>query len=243
MAPEGGVFKRVGAYELYNCIGHGSFATVYRGIHRPSRQPLAVKAIARARLNSKLQHNLDGEISILYSLNHPNVVRLIDVQTTERHVYLLLEFCPGGDLMKLIKTKGAQSEQSSLSYLAQLALGLQQLRSRNLIHRDLKPQNLLLSSTAPNATLKIADFGFARQMATHDMAETLCGSPLYMAPEILRSQKYDAKADLWSVGTILYELLTATPPFTGSNHVQAALFPHSIALHARASLTSSAPLT
>ena len=219
-ADSGAIFKRVGHYDLYNCIGQGSFANVYRGQHRGTKRVVAVKAIVRARLNQKLQENLDGEISILQSLQHPNVVRLTDVQTTERHVYLMLEFCPRGDLMKVIRSRGAQSETQTLFYLSQLAHGLHHIRQRNLIHRDLKPQNLLLSSSAPDAVLKIADFGFARYMLQQDMAETLCGSPLYMAPEILRFQKYDAKADLWSVGTIVYELLTARPPFTGSNHVQ-----------------------
>ena len=214
------MFKRVGNYDLYQCIGQGSFASVYRGQHRVSGRVLAVKAIVRARLNKKLQDNLDAEISIMQSLQHPNIVRLSDVQTTERHVYIVLEFCPGGDLNKLIRSKGAQSEAQTLVYLAQLVYGLRHLRQRNLIHRDLKPQNLLLSSHAPDAVLKIADFGFARYMLQQDMAETLCGSPLYMAPEILRFQKYDAKADLWSVGAIVYELLTARTPFTGANHVQ-----------------------
>ena len=87
------------------------------------------------------------------------------------------------------------------------------------MQRDLKPQNLLLSDNTPQAVLKIADFGFARHLQQQELADTLCGSPLYMAPEILQSQKYDAKADLWSVGTILYELVVGRPPFNGSNHV------------------------
>ena len=99
------------------------------------------------------------------------------------------------------------------------AMGLEEMRSKNVIHRDLKPQNLLLSHDGPDAVLKIADFGFARSL-TQGMAETLCGSPLYMAPEILRYQKYDAKADLWSVGTILYEMVTGRPPFGGNNPLQ-----------------------
>jgi serine/threonine-protein kinase ULK/ATG1 len=200
--------------------GQGSFAMVYRGQNRVSKRTVAVKAIVRARLNQKLQQNLEAEITILQSLQHPNIVRLHDVQTTERHVYLIMELCPGGDLMRVIRTHGAQSEGQTRNYLLQLARGLRYLRDHNLVHRDLKPQNLLLSSSQPDAVLKIADFGFARYMQQADMAETLCGSPLYMAPEILRFQKYDAKADLWSVGTIIYELLTARPPFTGANHVQ-----------------------
>jgi len=197
---------------------------VYRGQHRESNRSLAVKAIVRARLNQKLQQNLEAEITILQTLQHPNIVRLHDVQTTERHVYLIMELCPGGDLMRVIRSKGAQTEAQTRYYLRQLAQGLRYLRDHYLVHRDLKPQNLLLSSTMPDAVLKIADFGFARYMQQADMAETLCGSPLYMAPEILRFQKYDAKADLWSVGTIVYELLTAHPPFTGANHVQVSAY-------------------
>ncbi len=87
------------------------------------------------------------------------------------------------------------------------------------LQRDLKPQNLLLSDNTPQAVLKIADFGFARHLQQQELANTLCGSPLYMAPEILKSQQYDAKADLWSVGTILYELVVGRPPYNGSNHI------------------------
>ncbi|KAG3240610.1 hypothetical protein PI124_g14504 [Phytophthora idaei] len=97
---------------------------------------------------------------------------------------------------------------------------MQCLWQHNLIHRDLKPQNLLLVEDSATSALKIADFGFARQLAATSMAETLCGSPLYMAPEILKFQKYDAKADLWSVGTILFEMVAGRPPYGGANHVQ-----------------------
>lgn len=212
--------KRVGQYELFNCIGQGSFASVFRGLHVGSRHVVAIKAVVRAHLNHKLQQNLETEVKILQSCQHPNIMRLYEVQTTERHVYLMLELCPGGDLMQVIKSRGPQTEAQARSYLSQLAHGLAHLRQRNLIHRDLKPQNLLLSSREEGAVLKIGDFGFARYMQERDMAETLCGSPLYMAPEILRFHKYDAKADLWSVGTIAFELVTGKPPFSGGNHIQ-----------------------
>ena len=110
------------------------------------------------------QENLEAEISILQSIQHPNVMRLHEVQATERHVYLMLEYCPGGDLMQVIRQRGAQSEAQTRIYLVQLAHGLQHLRQRNLIHRDLKPQNLLLSGGPGGGTLKIGDFGFARYM-------------------------------------------------------------------------------
>ncbi|MEW5316187.1 MAG: hypothetical protein WDW38_007573 [Sanguina aurantia] len=112
------------------------------------------------------------------------------------------------------------SEDIARYFLLQLAEGMKEMRVHNLIHRDLKPQNLLLSDSTAQPLLKIADFGFARDLQPQGLAETLCGSPLYMAPEILRYHKYDAKADLWSVGTILFELLSGKPPFNGANHIQ-----------------------
>ncbi|XP_060176800.1 serine/threonine-protein kinase ATG1c-like isoform X2 [Lycium barbarum] len=111
-------------------------------------------------------------------------------------------------------------EATAKHFMQQLASGLKILRENNLIHRDLKPQNLLLSATDDNSTLKIADFGFARSLQPWLLAETLCGSPLYMAPEIMLLQKYDAKADLWSVGAILFQLVTGKTPFTGNNQIQ-----------------------
>ncbi|RUS14525.1 kinase-like domain-containing protein [Endogone sp. FLAS-F59071] len=153
-----------------------------------------------------------------------------------------MEFCSLGDLSAYIKRrKAAPSGQGpagglyeivSRHFLKQLASALEFLRSKNLIHRDIKPQNLLLLPPNTNQsgrpviglpnypTLKIADFGFARSLPSHSLAETLCGSPLYMAPEILRYEKYDAKADLWSVGAVLYEMVTGRPPFRALNHVE-----------------------
>ena len=173
-------------------------------------------------------------------------------QKSEKFIYLILEYCGGGDLSRLIRKHGPLTEARAQGLMRQLgtciplaaavahlpltcclltsphiarlcghtASGLYFLWSNNLIHRDLKPQNLLLTSDGPDAVLKIADFGFARHLATATLAETLCGSPLYMAPEILRYQKYDAKADLWSVGAILFEMIAKRPPFTGANHMQ-----------------------
>jgi len=94
------------------------------------------------------------------------------------------------------------------------------LRDNNVVHRDLKPQNILLVENNENSLLKIADFGFAKFLQPFALAETLCGSPLYMAPEVMQAQKYDAKADLWSVGVILYQLVTGIPPFNGDNQIQ-----------------------
>lgn len=149
-------------------------------------------------------------------------------QKSQQHYYLVLEFCSGGDVSSVLRKNGGRIEESFARHLLQqIASGLFEIHRRNYIHRDLKPQNLLLSSVPPScsyssaeSTLKIADFGFARSLKPWDLAATICGSPLYMAPEILRHECYDAKADLWSVGTILFEMLHGSPPFSGQNPLQ-----------------------
>jgi len=221
-----------------------------------------------SKLNKKLKDNLTSEIAILKGLHHPHIVALIDCKESSAHIHLVMEYCALGDLSYFIKKRdtvgnnpmtrdmmqkypnprvGGLNEVVVRHFLQQLSSALSFLRSQNLIHRDVKPQNLLLnpsplyyekekpemmpfavddSSLLPVCgvkslpMLKIADFGFARSLPSTSLAETLCGSPLYMAPEILRYEKYDAKADLWSVGTVLYEMVTGKPPFRASNHVE-----------------------
>ena len=160
---------------------------------------------------------LKQEVSVLKQICHAHIVRFRDLKKSAGHFYLILEYCAGGDLAKFIRNRNCVSEKIAMPLLTQLADGLRVLHSQNFIHRDLKPQNILLTDESDTPMLKIADFGFARALMPQDMAATICGSPLYMAPEILRHEKYDARADLWSVGTILYELLYGAPPFTASN--------------------------
>ncbi|KAK3254883.1 hypothetical protein CYMTET_35919, partial [Cymbomonas tetramitiformis] len=164
--------------------------------------------------------SLESEISVLRRARHPNIIELVDIKKSAGKIYLVMEFCAGGDLSLYIRKHGRACESVARHFMEQLRAGLQVLRANNLIHRDLKPQNLLLTADSAQATLKIADFGFARSIQPQGLAETLCGSPLYMAPEILQCQRYDAKADLWSVGAILFEIVSARPPFGGSNHLQ-----------------------
>jgi serine/threonine-protein kinase ULK/ATG1 len=241
-------------YIIVSDIGKGSFATVYKGYHEETHHQVAIKSVRRDILTAKLFDNLQSEIEILKSLSHRHITKLIDIVRAERNIYLIMEYCAGGDLTNYIKKRGrvegleyAPSPGAALQYyphprtggldeivvrsfLRQLARALKFLRQRNLIHRDIKPQNLLLNPASPEELakghplgvpiLKVADFGFARSLPNAMMAETLCGSPLYMAPEILRYEKYDAKADLWSVGAVLYEMCVGKPPFRAQNHVE-----------------------
>ncbi|KAF8801247.1 Pkinase-domain-containing protein [Phlegmacium glaucopus] len=241
-------------YVIVGDIGKGSFATVYKGYHEETRHQVAIKAVKRDNLTTKLFENLQSEIQILKSLSHRHITKLIDIVRAEKHIYLIMEYCAGGDLTNYIKKRGrvegleyvpsvgaalqyyphprtgGLDEIAVRSFLRQLARALKFLRHRNLIHRDIKPQNLLLSPASPEELsrghplgipiLKVADFGFARSLPNAMMADTLCGSPLYMAPEILRYEKYDAKADLWSVGAVLYEMSVGKAPFRALNHIE-----------------------
>ncbi|KAF6161111.1 hypothetical protein GIB67_007752 [Kingdonia uniflora] len=210
----------VGDYMVDKQIGSGSFSTVWHARHRVSGMEVAIKEIGMDRLSKKLQESLYSEIVILRQINHPNIIRLHDIIEVPGRIHLVLEYCRGGDLSMYVQRHGRVPETTAKHFMQQLAAGLKILRENNIVHRDLKPQNLLLTTNDKHCVLKIADFGFARSLQPRGLAETLCGSPLYMAPEIMQLQKYDAKADLWSVGAILFQLVTGNTPFTGNNQIQ-----------------------
>uniref|UniRef100_A0A224XE31 Putative serine/threonine kinase n=1 Tax=Panstrongylus lignarius TaxID=156445 RepID=A0A224XE31_9HEMI len=215
----------VGDYE-YNSkdlIGHGAFAVVFKGrLRKNPKVIVAIKSITKKNL-AKSQNLLGKEIKILKELtelHHENVVALLDCKETAHNVFLVMEYCNGGDLADYLGVKGTLSEDTIRLFLNQLAGAMKALHAKGVVHRDLKPQNILLSHAGPKPCpqpsqirLKIADFGFARFLQDGVMAATLCGSPMYMAPEVIMSLQYDAKADLWSLGTIVFQCLTGKAPF------------------------------
>ncbi|CAK9151434.1 unnamed protein product [Ilex paraguariensis] len=211
----------VGDYVVGKQIGAGSFSTVWHARHGVDGTEVAIKEMDMTEMNKRLQESLMSEIHILRQINHPNIIRLHDMIEEAGKIYIVLEYCQGGDLSLYIRQhQGRILEITAKHFMQQLGAGLQFLRANNIIHRDLKPQNLLLSTKDDRPVLKIADFGFARSLQPRGLAETICGSPFYMAPEMLQLQKYDAKADLWSVGAILFQLVTGKTPFTGVNEIQ-----------------------
>uniref|UniRef100_A0A2K6UHL5 non-specific serine/threonine protein kinase n=1 Tax=Saimiri boliviensis boliviensis TaxID=39432 RepID=A0A2K6UHL5_SAIBB len=163
-------------------------------------------------------------------LQHENIVALYDVQELPNSVFLVMEYCNGGDLADYLQVKGTLSEDTIRVFLHQIAAAMRILHSKGIIHRDLKPQNILLSyanrrkSSVSAIRIKIADFGFARYLHSNMMAATLCGSPMYMAPEVIMSQHYDAKADLWSIGTVIYQCLVGKPPFQANSPQDLRMF-------------------
>ncbi|CAL1616280.1 unnamed protein product [Knipowitschia caucasica] len=224
--------ESIGKFEFSrkDLIGHGAFAVVFKGRHKQKcNWEVAIKCINKKNL-AKSQSVLGKEIKILKELRHDNIVRLLEYQEIGGCVYLVMEYCNGGDLAEYLQSRGTLSEDTIRTFLQQIVQAMKVLQGQGILHRDLKPQNILLShgegrrASSLNVCLKIADFGFARHLQTNAMAATLCGSPMYMAPEVIMSQNYDAKADLWSIGTIIYQCLTGKAPFYASTPQELRLF-------------------
>ncbi|PUU78507.1 hypothetical protein B9Z19DRAFT_1101288 [Tuber borchii] len=194
----------VGNFRVGKEIGRGSFAVVFKGHHVKNPKSLAaVKVVQRGKLNRKLLENLESEIQILKKLNHSHIVALKDCSKNDKYIYIVMEYCSVGDLSTYPHVPGSGlHEVVARHFMKQLASALEYLRKFGLVHRDVKPQNLLLDPpTGYDSGAPLADFGFARNLPAASLADTLCGSPLYMAPEILRYEKYDATADLWKIET------------------------------------------
>ncbi|KAJ2477791.1 Serine/threonine-protein kinase, partial [Coemansia sp. RSA 2131] len=205
---------------------------------------VAVKSVVRSSLTRRLLENLETEINILRTVRHASIVELLDCLKSRNHIHLVMEYCTLGDLAAYMRQRKQHTAlrnsfnglnmDIARSFVYQLGTAMRFLRARDIIHRDIKTQNILLQPPCDDYVLgeseargvvpwiKVADFGFARNLPSSALAETLCGSPLYMAPEILHYEPYDAKADLWSIGAVTFEIMTGKPPFHASNHVELA---------------------
>jgi serine/threonine-protein kinase ULK/ATG1 len=211
----------------YHClgkrIGTGSYSSVYLGERKSNKERVAIKVIDLYQLASrnprdsgKLKMRLNIETQIARECSHSNLISLLDVFYQEEHVYLIFEYCSGGDLSNYLQLHGRCSEDVAREIFRQIICGMCYLQSKSILHRDLKPQNLLLSPNPENPifpyTVKIADFGFAKKVEPDVLSDTICGSPLYMAPELFDREKYSDKIDSWSLGVILYEILVGKQP-------------------------------
>ncbi|KAA0154766.1 hypothetical protein FNF29_02295 [Cafeteria roenbergensis] len=204
-------------YVLLDPIGEGSFGKVYKARLRGTGQFVAIKKISTKSRTAAEMESLREELRILRRLNHPNIVRLLDSFETNRHLFVVTEFAQG-DLFSIIEDDRKLPEAGVREVARQLVEALQYLHSRRIIHRDMKPQNCLLMSAARGASVKLCDFGFARSMSLRTLALTsIKGTPLYMAPEVVRERPYDHRADLWALGVIVFELAAGEPPFYASS--------------------------
>ena len=198
-------------------IGKGAFSVIYKGTHRLTKKIYAIKEISYENLN-KIKHTIKREFTVMKKLNHPNIIKLHEVffDNDNKNVYLVLDYYERGDLCNFLDGKPLK-EKYAKKYMRQLASGLKYLHENNIIHRDLKLKNILVTNSND---IVISDFGFARDGDSNTMFDTLCGSPMYMAPEIMNHKVYDNKSDLWSVGVIMYELLFGTTPYHAKNMIE-----------------------
>ncbi|KAL7991846.1 hypothetical protein Chor_016102 [Crotalus horridus] len=197
-------------YHVLEMIGEGSFGKVYKGRRKYSAQVVALKFIPKVGRSQKELKNLQREIEIMRGLHHPNIVQMLDSFETDKEVVVVTDYAEG-ELFQILEDDGNLPEEQVQLIAAQLASALYYLHSHRILHRDMKPQNILLGK---GGVIKLCDFGFARAMSIQTMVLTsIKGTPLYMSPELVEEKPYDHTADLWSVGCILYELYVGTPPF------------------------------
>ncbi|XP_024974266.1 CBL-interacting protein kinase 2 [Cynara cardunculus var. scolymus] len=208
-------------YELGRLLGQGTFAKVYFARHLRTGQSVAIKVIDKDKVSRVgLINQIKREISIMRLVRHPNILLLYEVMATKTKIYFALEYAKGGELFDKV-AKGKLKEHTARKYFQQLINAIDFCHSRGVYHRDLKPENLLLDE---NENLKVSDFGLsalAESKRQDGMLHTTCGTPAYVAPEVINRGGYDGdKADVWSCGVILYVLLAGYLPFHDSNLVE-----------------------
>ncbi|CAL9122787.1 unnamed protein product [Musa acuminata var. zebrina] len=209
----------LGKYEMGRVLGKGTFAKVYHGRDFGTGESVAIKVINKdqIRVEAGMMEQIKREISVLRVVRHPNVVELREVMATKTRIFVVMEYVRGGELFARV-VRGPLPDDQARRYFRQLISAVGFCHSRGVSHRDLKPENVLLDH---NGDLKVSDFGFSAlpEQLRHDgLLHTQCGTPAYVAPEVLRRQGYDgAKADIWSCGVILYVLLAGFLPFRDDN--------------------------
>lgn len=198
-------------YDIKETLGTGTFSKVKRGCRRKDNVDYAIKIIDKVALVEN-RESLLTEISILKLVKHPNVIGLVEIFETRRKLYLVMEMLTGGELFDRIVERGFFSEKYASSLIKKVVHAIQYLHTLGICHRDLKPENLLYSNGEDDAEIKIADFGLSK-FVSQDPLKTACGTPGYVAPEVLDLTGYGKPVDMWSVGVILYILLCGFPPF------------------------------
>ncbi|ONM37731.1 CBL-interacting serine/threonine-protein kinase 18 [Zea mays] len=208
----------MGKYELGRLLGHGTFAKVYHARHVDTGDNVAIKVLDKEKaVKSGLVPHIKREIAVLRRVRHPNIVHLFEVMATKTKIYFVMELVRGGELFSRV-SKGRLREDTARRYFQQLVSAVGFCHARGVFHRDLKPENLLVDE---QGNLKVSDFGLsavAEQFRPDGLLHTFCGTPAYVAPEVLGRRGYDgAKADVWSCGVILFVLMAGYLPFHDKN--------------------------
>ncbi|XP_063059172.1 serine/threonine-protein kinase DCLK1-like [Engraulis encrasicolus] len=211
-------------YKVGRMIGDGNFAVVRECVEHSTGRAYALKIINKGKCRGK-EHMVQNEVAILRRVKHPNIVLLIEEMDTYNELYLVMELVKGGDLFDAITSANRYTERDAGRMLFHLANAIKYLHSLNIVHRDIKPENLLVYERQDGRqSLKLGDFGLAT--VVDGPLYTVCGTPTYVAPEIITETGYGLKVDIWAAGVITYILLCGFPPFRGSNDDQETLFDH-----------------
>mmetsp|Transcript_456 Transcript_456/g.1286 ORF Transcript_456/g.1286 Transcript_456/m.1286 type:complete len:324 (+) Transcript_456:65-1036(+) len=202
-------------FEIGKPLGKGKFGSVYLAREKRSKYIVAIKVLQKSQLlKAGVEHQLRREIEIQSHLRHRNILRMYGYFYDAKRIYLILEYSPGGEMYKRLTAKGRFSEKVSARYISDLAMALQYCHQKHVIHRDIKPENLLVGACGE---VKIADFGWSVHAPT-SRRNTLCGTLDYLPPEMVEGREHDEQVDVWSLGVLLYEFLTGTPPFEAEGH-------------------------
>jgi len=209
--------KKVGVedFELMKVIGKGSFGKVMQVRKKDDGEIFAMKVLRKEAIVARKQvAHTQAEKSILQKISHPFIVKLNYAFQTEDKLYMVLDYVNGGELFFHLKKEGKFSEERVRLYSAEIALALGHLHGLGIVYRDLKPENILIDS---EGHICITDFGLSKEITPEEGTHTFCGTPEYLAPEVLKGQGHGCAVDWWSLGTLIYEMLTGLPPFYSQN--------------------------
>jgi len=203
-------------YIIMGKLGRGNFAIVRKVKRKSDGLEFAAKIIKKKNLKDRDLRKLNDEVVILKKLKHPNINTLIETFDTKNHLYMVLQLLTGGELFDRIVKKVCYTEEEAADVIRQVARACEYMHANGVIHRDLKPENIVYLDNE-TTHICVTDFGLAKYVEGNVLMKTACGTPGYVAPEILQLQKYSSKVDMWAVGVILYILLCGFPPFVEKN--------------------------
>ncbi|XP_069812293.1 calcium/calmodulin-dependent protein kinase type 1D [Dendropsophus ebraccatus] len=203
-------------FEFKEVLGSGAFSEVVLAQDRTTGKLFAVKCIPKKALKGK-ESSIENEITVLKKIKHENIVALEDIYESPSHLYLVMQLVSGGELFDRIVEKGFYTEKDASTLIRQVLDAVFYLHRLGIVHRDLKPENLLYFSQEGESKIMISDFGLSKMEGKGDVMSTACGTPGYVAPEVLAQKPYSKAVDCWSIGVIAYILLCGYPPFYDEN--------------------------
>lgn len=206
-------------YQLKGVLGNGNYSVVREAVDKKTGDHVAVKCIDKKKLTAEDEEALKIEVGVLSEISHANIIDMYGFFEESKNYYIVTEYMQGGELFDRIVKKEYYSEKDAQEVVKLLGSAIKYCHDRGIVHRDLKPENILMKNEKEDSEVKIADFGFARKEQSGGLT-TACGTPGYVAPEIITNSKYDRAVDMWSLGVIIYILLCGYPPFYNSNQAQ-----------------------